>query len=597
MKKILTLDDLVNFCATHNMQRFSSEESGYKILVRVPSTFEEDENNSNDSMLYAKIKLLHTNRNRNGSNVTEAAAKKCMDTIKYKPLLAAFCDIDGEKDFTTHEMEFTEDGIEYIEKQVGCFTADKPSLEYDKEKDRYYLYANAAIPREYTPAADIIERKNGTKVSAELFVNDMSFDTKSKELILNDIEIMGCTLLGKNPDTGEDIVEGMEGARLDIKDFSHELKYEQNDKLVELLEELSTKIDNISNFNIKDDNPIKNSEKGGNNEVKFEELLEKYGKTAEDVTFDYSEMSDDELELAFKELFDLVDPGNDPSEEQQEVSEPTDEEIAGAVATAISALTDSSEPSAVEEARAGYDALTDGQKELISSEVLELLTAQEERVAQGLSEDDNHPKMSVEMSIKMSASEEDDVKRYSVSLSDKIYALQTLVNDTYSESDNDWYYVDVFEEEKYVVMHGWTKNYRQSFKVRNDVYSLVGDRVEVFAQYLTQDEIKKMDEMRSNYSSISDKLSKYESEPEKMEILESDDYKAIYNTAEYEALLEKDAHFDLTTEEVRAKADEILLSYAKAGNLNFSAEEDKKVGKKTFAKKNKSGRYGSIFAK
>ena len=546
MGKILTIEDLVSFCESNNMRSFSSSESGYKLHVRVPSTFETTE--STDSMLYVRVKLLHTNRNRNGSNVTEKAARACMSSIKYKPLLANFMeDEDGVKDFTSHDMIIQDGELIYIEKQVGCFTADKPSLEYDEDKDRYYLYANAAIPREYTPAAEIIERKNGTKVSCELCVNEMEFNAKEKELVLNDIEIIGCTLLGKNPETGEEVQEGMEGARADIQDFNVKLQFEQNNKLVEVLEKLN---ESLSFFN------IKNSKKGGNNQVKFEELLEKYGKTVEDVTFDYSEMSDDELELAFKELFDLTDGGQ--SEGSENSDDPKD-------------TTGDSDDADDDETDDTEDSEDESNNE----------------------DPDDFPKKKVEYSVTV----EETTKNFSISLSDKIYALQTLVNDTYSESDNDWYYVDVFEEEKYVVMHGWTKNYRQSFKVRNDVYSLVGDRVEVFAQYLTQDEIKKMDEMRSNYSSISDKLSKYESEPEKMEILESDDYKAIYDTAEYEALLEKDAHFDLTTEEVRAKADEILLSYAKAGNLNFSAEEDKKVGKKTFAKKNKSGRYGSIFAK
>ena len=36
---------------------------------------------------------------------------------------------------------------------------------------------------------------------------------------------------------------------------------------------------------------------------KFEELLDKYGKTAEDVTFDYEKMSDTELEEKFMEMF------------------------------------------------------------------------------------------------------------------------------------------------------------------------------------------------------------------------------------------------------------------------------------------------------
>ena len=60
-----------------------------------------------------------------------------------------------------------------------------------------------------------------------------------------------------------------------------------------------------ANFNKKAD-PIQTlSKKGGDrgNMTKFEELLAKYGKTAEDITFNYAEMSDEELEAKFAELF------------------------------------------------------------------------------------------------------------------------------------------------------------------------------------------------------------------------------------------------------------------------------------------------------
>ena len=46
---------------------------------------------------------------------------------------------------------------------------------------------------------------------------------------------------------------------------------------------------------------------------KFEELLAKYNKTIEDITFEYSDMSDEELEAKFAELFD--DDSEDPENE------------------------------------------------------------------------------------------------------------------------------------------------------------------------------------------------------------------------------------------------------------------------------------------
>ena len=180
-------------------------------------------------------------------------------------------------------------------------------------------------------------------------------------------------------------------------------------------------------------------------------------------------------------------------------------------------------------------------------------------------------------------------------------AIETLVNDTYCESDNDYYFVDVYEDDKTVVMHGMFsgKHFRQSYKVKKDVYSLVGDRVSVYAQYLTQDEISKLDSMKANYSDISEKLSKYEAEPEKIEILESPDYSSISDKAEFIELKEQKNHFDLSIDELKAKADEIILLYAKKGALNFaSVEEKKQVGMKRLSipakKSTKRSRYGGL---
>ena len=77
-------------------------------------------------------------------------------------------------------------------------------MEQDPDnEDRQYVYASCAIPREYTAAADIIERKNGTKVSVELVINEMQYDSKSKDLLFTDVEVSGLTCLGTDPETGE----------------------------------------------------------------------------------------------------------------------------------------------------------------------------------------------------------------------------------------------------------------------------------------------------------------------------------------------------------------------------------------------------------
>lgn len=206
-KRLLTIEDLIDFCKKQkNFTKFSSKEYGYELCVEMPAVFETAES-SDDTMFMGNVLVMHTSRNLNNSFVTESAAKKAIKNIAYVPVLAAFCEIDGVRDFTDHDFEILDDGtIIYNEKQIGCVTAD-PAYFMDDEKipDRKNVYAKVAIPRNYTDAAEIIERKGGTDVSVELSVNDLSWDANEGVLMLNDITILGLTCLGKDPETGRDV--------------------------------------------------------------------------------------------------------------------------------------------------------------------------------------------------------------------------------------------------------------------------------------------------------------------------------------------------------------------------------------------------------
>ena len=581
-RKLMTIEDLVRFCKEQNFTRFSSKESGYKLAVQVPTTFEIDENVDEDhrGMLKLKFRIFHTGLNRNGSFVSEESAKAAMPTIKNRPIMAAIHQLDnGEWDFESHNYETIkneetgEEEIVYIEKQVGSFDESEPFFEYDKDLDKTYVCGYGYISEEYTKAADIIRRKNGTKNSCELSIEELSFNVKESYLSLDKFYVAASTLLGSKKD-GTKIGEGMLGSRADIADFSEENNsmFSKNDKLIEMLEQLNTKIDNLSNFTIKD-NVQSKLEEGGKTLVKFEELLKKYNKTIEEITFEYENLSDEELEEKFEEVFgeNTEGEGADPeptSEGDEGNNDPEDDD----------SKDDENNENENDDTKNNNDGSEEDEKE------------------EGKDNPDDSPE---EYSLKCSVTCGDAVKEFSISLSEKINAISTLVNETY-ESDGTWYYVDVFDEEKYVIMQDlWNgKAYKQSYKVKKDSYSLSGDRVEVFSIFVTADERKKLDDMRVNYASISEKLAKYEAEPAKMEILNSESYAKIAETKEFVEL--RDNHFDLSVEEVSAKADAILLDYAKAGNINFSAEEKKKSGMTKLpiqTKSNKKSRYGSLFSK
>lgn len=274
-KKIMTLDSLYKFFVEQNKPfNFSSKDSGVPIVVTTNGLFAKEQADDMPGMLKLKLKNCHIDTNRNGSHISKENMEKAMPTLKYRPILAYIHELpDGTKDFYAHNVSIIEDDngesqIVYEEKQVGCFTADDPWLEYDKDMDKTYVMAYAVIPEEYTDAADIIRRKNGTKVSTELVINELAYNAKEKYLDLVDFYFGGTTLLGADED-GNEVGEGMLGSRADIADFCHkEPVYNTQDKLIEVLDKLNN---TLSNFNI---NQSKSTEEGGDEEMdQFEETM------------------------------------------------------------------------------------------------------------------------------------------------------------------------------------------------------------------------------------------------------------------------------------------------------------------------------------
>lgn len=323
IKKLLTLEQLVTFCEQNNFHNFSAKDSGYTLSVQVPGNLNFSDK-EDDDLLYTTVKVCHTLLNRNGSYISEDNMKKAMPTLKYKPLLASIIeDENGELDFNGHDMVINDDGsVDYIEKQIGTFTVDDPYLKYDEDQDKTYVMATAVIPREYTPASSIIERKNGTKVSCELRINEMQYNGKEKYLELTDFVFSGVCCLG------ESVGEGMLGSRLDITDFSTEnnsLCYEENNKLVEVLEKLNT---TLSNFQI--DNNQRKEEAEVDKEI-FEQVTEEVvEETAEETTEEVTEESTEEVIVTEEESEETTEetPEVVVTEEVVEVVEEVAEETA-----------------------------------------------------------------------------------------------------------------------------------------------------------------------------------------------------------------------------------------------------------------------------
>lgn len=493
-------------------------------IVKTPSVFNVDNSFEDERFMRIRIAVMHSGENLNHSSFSTEVIRAAKDTFGDIPILAnivKYTDADGVEhlDYSGHDAHIEEDVFNdgeyrliYDERVVGHVpTSPNFEIVHDEESDRDFVYVDAYLYREYgNYCCDILEsRGNKTDVSAEIYTDEISFDAKNNVVVVNKMRMSGITLLG------EDVNPAMKGANAQVFSLEEDDLHAQMIKVMSELKESLDKYAAIHGENLKE---------GGLVDMdKFNELLEKYNKTVEDITFEYEDLSDEELEAKFAEVF--ASEEEDPVEDD----EPEDPEIE-------------------------------------------------------------------EESVKFTVSYKDRVIDMSVSLRDKINALYELVNDTYAD-DGTWYDVDVFDEDKYVIMVDYwnNKGYKQSYKVKKDVYTLVGDRVEVFAQWLTQDEINKLEKMKSDFAEISDKLNKYEDEPKKMEILSSDDYSLIANDEEFVALCEQDAHFNMSVEEVAKRADEILTNAAKAHKFSIEEAEKPITSKPLPTTKKKTKRFGSLF--
>lgn len=557
-KKILTEDDLLKFCQEQKFAKFSSKDTGYQLALKVPTTFEVDDtvDENHRGMMRLKFRIFHTGLNRNKSYVSKDAAEKAMNTIADRPVLAAIHQLDdGSWDFEGHEMEVVKDDkgneeLRYIESQVGSFSSEPAFWEHDDNLDKDYVCAYAYISEEYTKACEIIRAKQGSKNSCELFIDELSYNAKEKYLDLNDFYVNASTLLGSHDD-GTEIQEGMEGSRADIADFSvnnNSVKFDKDEKMIELLENLNK---TLSNFN-KEQTPVQTqSEEGGTNNkmTKFEELLTKYGKTAEDVTFDYAEMSDEELEAKFAEMFDNDNSDGDNSDNGE-----------------------SGEPS------------NDGEGD-----------------GEGASNPDDDEGGSQTF--------EKIVRTYEISHEDTRYALYQLLSE-YEDADNEWYFINAVYDDHFTY-ENWNgdKIFGQNYTKDGDNVAFDGERYNLHRELLTDSEFAELQSMRSNYAALKEfkeTAEKNELHAKREEILANENFASISEKDEEGKFINKDFEKLYTNMDNYSLEDlekEAKLIYADSNMKTFATTTEKAQKKSTvkvFANVNKSkkdNRYGNLFSK
>lgn len=326
-RKIMTIDELYSSCLKENFVKFDSNDSGKELLVQMLGSFsksDDDQDKLTEGMTPFVSKAFHDHVNLNKSQIKTKTFKDNVPSSHLRPILANIKKDEetGELDFGSHDFHIEKvtetdengnivekDKVVYDERPIGVIDGSKTTIEYDKDAKVNRAVLHGFLYNEYCQdAIDILNRRGTVDCSVELAIRSMSFDTSSKTLVLDDFYVSGLTLLSANTKPG------MAGSNFKIEDFSVDegcAKFDKDEKIIELLENMNKLLANFS-----DD---KNTQKGGNTGKMFEELLKKYNKTVEDITFEYENLPDEELEAKFAEMFEDGNTGtgddNEPSGE------------------------------------------------------------------------------------------------------------------------------------------------------------------------------------------------------------------------------------------------------------------------------------------
>ncbi len=553
-KRLLFIEDLYEFYS-NNYKRsthFDASKTGNPIVVQVHGKVNfEKTNKDTEGLLPVHLQACHTDLNINGSNINESVMTSALPSFSNRPILGYIHNVNGQDEFYSHNMHEDEDGnIVYDEVPVGIIPEScNAQLVYDEEKGKTYCEVDGYIFEEYSKAAEILQREGECSVSVELSIRKLSYNAKEKYLDIEDFFFSGVTILGKTPD-GDTVMPGMEKSNIKLADFSEKnnslfIKYEN--QLIEFqarLEKLESTCANKEKI-----------KEGGNETNMFEKLLEKYGKTVKDITFEYEGMSDEELEQKFAEMFEEAETGIDGSSDEPSNDGEGDDTADGA--------------------EGSNDGNDDESDEGEGNEQFEKL-----------------------------------VRTYEISHEDTRYALYQLLEE-YESADNEWYFINSVYD-TYFTYENWSgdKIYGQPYTKDGDNVAFDGERYNLHRELLTDSEYAELQSMRSNYTALKEfkeNVEKNELTAQKNELINSEKYAVIaeknesgkYTNEAFAKLVSEMDNYSLAELETQIKV--IHYDYI-AEHSNFSANADNKkkmTSVKVFANPNTKSkpkkRYGNLF--
>lgn len=251
---------------------------------------------SNSSFDHGDLRIAYTGKNRNGSFISKASFEAAVPSMFGCPVVANYIREDNE--IGSHDGELVEDSngnVKYVNitQPVG-FVPPGARYWWDTVEDDgvIHQYLNTeVILWKRQEAYEKIKENGITKHSMEITVNDGEMHDDYYQI--NDFEFTAFCLLG----TAEPCFESSA-----LFTFN---KNDMKEQFDEMLKEF--KLAFASDLAEKEVSPNMN---------KLQELLDKYNLKVEDLEFEVENLSDEELEAKFSEVYDQAgDPENEPAAE------------------------------------------------------------------------------------------------------------------------------------------------------------------------------------------------------------------------------------------------------------------------------------------
>lgn len=293
---------------------------------------------------------------------------------------------------------------------------------------------------------------------------------------------------------------------------------------------------------------------------KFEELLAKYGKTADEVTFEYENLSDEELEVAFKEAFEETEDEPETIVEETVVEEVVEESV----------IEEAAEEAAEE---ISENIVEDPAEETVEDPVEEVVEPEEKFV------------LTYELS-------HDDIRS----------ALYSLLS---AESDGDYCYawiIEVFDNKFIYQDYMENKFYRRGYSKDGENIALDENKIEVFNEWLSQAEKDALDALKADYAVLKEFKANADAaklQADKDAIFAREEFSAIVETKAFKKLVENSVNYTLEECEQRAKE---ILDDCNDYVTNFAAQDNGVNKPQALAfnfnkKESKKGPYGNLFNK